>query len=252
MPAKPNKPVRPRWLRPVLSSLALLAFEFAAADGFPWLDTLDAGDEVMASGTRLMELPLGLHRLDRDAAETDATVNIAVHGWNSRGYEWVHLVKSLDGPASSIWFLRWNWDECPGAAAQALNRQLSEAPFAHAEGIRLIGHSYGGVLVATAAEQWQGAVPLEAHTIAAPLAGVGDRCPYKTPAALPGNVAFHEWRTRHQLDGAFRAMPVDPQVAELPGSRVTLLPATYNGRRLGHNWSVSWVADTLAGVAPAP
>ena len=133
-----------------------------------------------------------------------------------------------------------------------MNERLSQAPFPDLDRVRLIGHSYGGVLVAASAERWQGSVPLEVHAIAAPLAGVGERCPYRTPSMLPPEVAFHEWRTRHQLDGAFRSMPVDPQVIELPGSNVTRLPATYNGRRLGHNWSVSWVADMLPGIRQVP
>jgi len=37
----------------------------------------------------------------------------------------------------------------------------------------------------------------------------------------------------------------DPQVIELQGSKVVRLPKTYNNRRLGHNWSLSWVADQL-------
>ena len=248
------------WHRPMrsicrLGVFATLLLAFAAhqalADGFPWLDTLDSGDEVRASGTRLIALPLDLHRLDRDDG-SPTTATIAVHGWNSAGYEWVYLLKTLDEAESSTWFWRWDWNGCPGQAAHALNERLSTAPFTELERIRLIGHSYGGVLVAAAAERWQGTVPLEVHAIAAPLAGVGDRCPYRTPEALPPKVAFHEWRTRHQLDGAFRRMPTDPQVIDLPGSNVTRLPATYNGRRLGHNWSVSWVAETLAGRTPDP
>jgi len=235
----------------VLAALLAAATQHAFGDDFPWLDTLDAGDDVRASGARLIALPLDLHRLDRDDG-SPSTATITVHGWNSAGYEWVHLLKTIDDAESSTWFWRWDWNGCPGTAAAALNERLSQAPFTELDRIRLLGHSYGGVLVAAAAERWHGSAPLEVHAIAAPLAGVGDRCPYRPPAALPPKVAFHEWRTRHQLDGAFRSMPVDPQVIELPGSNVTRLPATYNGRRLGHNWSVSWVADMLAGRTPSP
>lgn len=234
----------------VFAALLAVAAQ-ALADGFPWLDTLDAGDDVRASGARLIALPLNLHRLDRDDG-SPTTATIAVHGWNSEGYEWIYLLTALDDAESSTWFWRWDWNGCPGAAAGALNERLAMAPFTELDRIRLVGHSYGGVLVAAAAERWQGSASLEVHAIAAPLAGVGDRCPYRTPTALPPKVAFHEWRTRHQLDGAFRRMPVDPQVIELPGSSVTRLPATYNGRRLGHNWSVSWVAEKLAGRTPSP
>ena len=229
--------------------LAVLLAVGAAADGFPWLDTLDAGADVRDAGAKLIALPLGLHRLDRDDG-TPTAATIAVHGWNSSGYEWVHLLKTLDAGDASIWFWRWDWNGCPGGAAEALNARLAEAPFNALQRIRVIGHSYGGVLVAVATARWQSTVPVEAHAIAAPLAGLTDRCPYRTPEALPENATFHEWRTRHKLDGAFRNMPVDPQVVEIPGSGVTRLPSTYNGRRLGHNWSVSWVADTLTGRKP--
>lgn len=227
--------------------VALLVAAPALGDGFPWLDTLDAGGEVRASGSRLMALPHGLHRLDRDGGET---VTVAVHGWRSEGYEWVHLLKSLDGAETSVWFYRWDWNGCPGPAAAALVERLGEAPFRDMARVRVVGHSYGGVLAAAAAAQWPGTVELEVHAIAAPLAGVGERCEYRTPSALPENVAFRQWRTRHELDGAFRAMPEDPQQVDIPGAETTLLPATYNGRRLGHNWSVSWVADVLAGKKP--
>ena len=229
-----------------------LCVPLAADDSFPWIDTLDGGADVKASGAKLIALPMDLHRLDRDDGTVGKVANIAVHGWNSGGYEWVHLLKTLDDADASTWFWRWDWNGCPGVAADALNERLARAPFTDLDRIRLVGHSYGGVLVAKAAERWRGSTALEVHAVAAPLAGVGERCPYRTPTALPPTVAFHEWRTRHQLDGAFRSMPTDPQVVELPGSSVTRLPATYNGRRLGHSWSISWVADTLAGHAPKP
>ena len=54
-----------------------------------------------------------------------------------------------------------------------------------------------------------------------------------------------EWRTQHELDNAFNRLPEDPQVVDLPDSVVIRLPAKYNDRRLGHNWSISWVAEKL-------
>ena len=59
------------------------------------------------------------------------------------------------------------------------------------------------------------------------------------------NVNFFQWRTIKELDGAFQDLEYDPQVIELQGSRVVRLPKTYNNKRLGHNWSLSWVADQL-------
>ena len=37
----------------------------------------------------------------------------------------------------------------------------------------------------------------------------------------------------------------DPQVIEIKDSTVTRLPETYKGNKLGHNWSISWVADEI-------
>ena len=233
--------------------VALASIACAAADDFPWLDALDAGSGVKESGERLIALPHGLHALEPDS-ESAALVSVAVHGWASRGYEWVYPMQTLnvsDDENTAMWFYRWNDKGCPGPAAAALIKLLGEARFA-GKRLRLIGHSYGGVLVAMAAQLWATAEPLEVHAVAAPLAGVGSRCSYETPNALPPGVAWFEWRTRHELDGAFRAMPVDPQAVKIAGAKVTRLPETYRGRRLGHNWSISWVADTLAGRTPEP
>ena len=59
------------------------------------------------------------------------------------------------------------------------------------------------------------------------------------------NVTFFEWRTQKKLDGMFNNLESNPQIIDLKGSKVTLLPDTYKGRRLGHNWSISFVADEL-------
>ena len=235
----------------IVASLAFSAISVPADDGYPWLDSLRAEEDVREAGARLIALPEDLHRLDQ-RGDSPGRATVAAHGWNSAGYEWVHLLANLDNADTSTWFWRWDWNGCPSEPAQALIDRLAEAPFDGMERIRLIGHSYGGVLVTIAAERWRGGNTLEVHAIAAPLVGVGDRCAYRSPTVLPANVEFHEWRTRHELDGAFRGMPVDPQVVDIPGSQVQLLPATYNGRRLGHNWSVSWVGDKLAGKTPAP
>jgi len=41
-------------------------------------------------------------------------------------------------------------------------------------------------------------------------------------------------------------MAVDPQIANIPNSTVIELPPQFkDGRRLGHNWSISWVIDNM-------
>ena len=70
-----------------LVALLVLCVPLAADDSFPWLDTLDSGADVKASGAKLIALPMDLHRLDRDDGTVGKIANIAVHGWNSSGYE---------------------------------------------------------------------------------------------------------------------------------------------------------------------
>ena len=91
-------------------------------------------------------------------------------------------------------------------------------------------------------------LPIEIHTIAAPLKGLGSRsllCKYKTPVQVPKKSSLFEWRTIKKMDGAFQNLNYDPQNVEIIGSKVTRLPDTYNNNKLGHNWSISWVADNL-------
>jgi hypothetical protein len=58
-------------------------------------------------------------------------------------------------------------------------------------------------------------------------------------------VAFFQWRTQKELDGAFKDLEINPQAINLKGSKVYELPDLYKGNRLGHNWSISFVADEL-------
>jgi len=68
-------------------------------------------------------------------------------------------------------------------------------------------------------------------------------CNYSPITKINTNSTLFEWRTQHQLDSAYKDSPVNPQNIEIFGSSVTVLPDTYKGNRLGHNWSISWVAD---------
>lgn len=219
------------------------------------LDRLHDGDGAKASGAALMALPLGMHRLDTAEPEPVHAV-IGVHGYDSGGYEWVHPLKVLGGDGKArVFFHRYDWNQCPEPVAAALGRTLDELLAAEPElgSIQLVGHSYGGVVAALVASQYRGRVPLVADLVASPLAGhpgLSGSCSYAGAVAPPvgAPVTLRQWRTRKELDGAFSDLDVDPQVVELPGE-VTVLPETYQGHRLGHNWSISWVADHLMGGA---
>ena len=115
--------------------------------------------------------------------------------------------------------------------------------------IILLAHSSGGLLVVAFAEAWEMDFPLQIHSIAAPLAGMGiftSICNYEVPNNLRENIELHQWRTIKELDGAFSDLDYDPQVVKILKSKVTRLPETYKGNKLGHNWSISWVADELS------
>lgn len=236
-------------IRIILVCLLLLAGCSDADETYPWLNELDDGAEVKHSGKRLMALPEGLHALEPQVAAASILL-VGVHGYASGGYEWVYPLKTLDNDDTVTYFYRWDFNGCPNPAASSLiesiGKILTDSP--GIELVRLLGHSYGGVLVATIVNEWRYQTPVEVHAIAAPLAGMTglkQRCEYSPPVAIAQNVQFFQWRTQHALDGAFKDMPVDPQVIELDDSAVTRLPDTYRGKRLGHNWSISWVADTL-------
>ena len=48
-----------------------------------------------------------------------------------------------------------------------------------------------------------------------------------------------------KIDFAFNNLDYDPQVIDFKESLVIRLPEKYRGNRLGHLWSISWVADNI-------
>lgn len=200
-------------------------------------------------GRQLMALEHGLHRLDKSAGDEPSTLVIGVHGYASRGLEWVYPLATLDSENTSTYFFRWDFKGCADNGAQVLLSEIKElSGTREIDLIKIFGHSYGGVLAAILAGKWPLDMSVEIHTIAAPLSRIGrraSRCNYKAPGSLKSNVTLRQWRTIHELDGAFKGLARDPQIVEIPGSSSIRLPETYRGRRLGHNWSISWVADNL-------
>ena len=111
-----------------------------------------------------------------------------------------------------------------------------------------MGHSYGGIVVSYIVENWSNKIMLEAHIIASPLRGTAaliKRCNFEELIKIKNNVVLFEWRTQQELDNAFKGFETNPQDINISGSYVTTLPDIYKGNRLGHNWSISWVADQI-------
>ena len=225
----------------------------AAEEGFPWLSELDAAEDVKASGKRLVELPYGLHALE--PAEPNASeLFVGVHGWRSEGYEWVFPLQEINDDSRHMYFFNWNTNEdrCQLAVIEeiqeAIQAELNDQP--SYTSVSVIGHSLGGMVVAQLSDAWRGDVPLTIHAVAAPLAYLNEpddeACPRALPQRQRKDVRFIQWRTRIELDNAFNRLDQNPMIVDILDSIVVELPETYRDRRLGHNWSISYVAEEIA------
>jgi hypothetical protein len=229
--------------------LSILFTSCTAERPYPWLEGLDADKEYLDSGVNLMAVEFGLNSLEIKK-NTESHLLIAVHGSNSLGYEWIYPLQTLDNEETLTLFFRWDDNGCPAPSFKILNEQINQIldQNNNVNGITIMGHSYGALLVSMFAESWSNDIPVEIHAIAGPLADIYNInfiCDYQQPRFISTNLRFYEWRTQKHLDGAFKDLDVDPQIINLQDSIVTRLPENYRGRRLGHNWSISWVADEL-------
>jgi hypothetical protein len=216
----------------------------------PTLDTFEAEKDVFESGKSLISLPFDLHDLEEVAVDQN-TLLIGVHGSNSRGYEWIYPLQRLNNDGNMVSFFRWDDDACPNPSMSSLLSLIKEKfnNNPNLNKVILLGHSYGGLLVVAFAKAWDMDVPLQIHSIAAPLKGMGiinSICDFELPNIVENNIELHQWRTIKELDGAFSDLDYDPQVVKILKSKVTRLPETYKGNKLGHNWSISWVADEIS------
>ena len=211
------------------------------------LNDLSAEISVKTLGQRLIDLPYGLNDLEQSADDSQE-IFIAVHGGSSEGYEWIHPIRKIDTKQKHMYFYRWPDNGCFQGSAEELVNEIynllnQDNSF---KKVILMGHSYGGILVTDVLKHWNVVTPLEVHVVASPLLGttmLKSICGYEPIKIIPKNSLLFEWRTQHQLDSAFKDLSVDPQQINIKGSLVTVLPDTYKGNRLGHNWSISWVAD---------
>ena len=119
--------------------------------------------------------------------------------------------------------------------------------------INMFGHSYGGVIVTTLADD-EFNVTMDIHSLAAPLAGhtrLEKNCTdYPRFDNLISTNNLYQWRTVHKQDGAFKDLNINPQVIDIDNSKILQLPAVFlDGGRLGHNLSITGVMDQYFSVA---
>ena len=217
----------------------------------PSIQLEDLSDDISVKklGERLIDLPYGLNALESSEEEAQE-IFIAVHGGSSEGYEWVYPIKTIDTKQKQMYFYRWPDNGCFQSSAEALANEIKTLLSQNNsfKKVSLIGHSYGGILVTHVLKLWNSTTPLDVHVVASPLLGTSmlkNICGYTPIETLPNNSSLFEWRTQHQLDNAFKDLLEDPQQINIKGSLVTVLPDTYKDNRLGHNWSISWVADEI-------
>lgn len=211
-------------------------------------DALKMGDELKNTGKMLQEKPMGFHRVKFENTNLD-TVFIAVHGHSSNGYEWVYALQKMAESTHQTFYYRWDWNNCPGPASKELKLAI-DSLISNETGIKHIivfGHSYGGVIVSNLADDHFN-ITMDIHSLAAPLAGhtrLEINCPdYPRFDHLVLTNNLFQWRTVHRQDGAFKNIEVNPQLIDIKGSEVFQLPSTFsNGKRLGHNRSISWVMN---------
>ena len=206
-------------------------------------------EPVKKLGHRLINLPFGLNTLEPSSEEAQE-IFIAVHGGSSEGYEWIYPIKAIDTRQKHMYFYRWPDNGCFQDSAEKLSNQINDIlnQDKSITKVSLMGHSYGGILVSHVLKHWKATTPIEVHVIASPLLGTSmlkNICGYEPIEKILYNTALFEWRTQHQLDNAYKNLSEDPQQINIQGSQVTILPDTYKGNRLGHNWSISWVADEV-------
>ena len=203
---------------------------------------LDYETEFLESGKRLMNLDFGIH--DLESNQEAKAIIIAIHGGDSRGFEWIYPLQIIDNELTKTYFFRWDTTKCPQKTIPILMKEISAIK--DIEKITILGHSYGGILSSLLLNEIE-AIETEIHVIAAPLGSsdIKKYCGYKHPTSKNNNVSYYQWRTIKKLDYAFSSFDYDPQLIDFKESSVVRLPRQYRGKRLGHLWSISWVADNI-------
>lgn len=242
---------------PIVEATARVESSVTGVTSFD-IEVFGEGTEITESGRLLMDQDYGVIELKDCAAMNDSVLVMTVHGYESRGYEWITGLKNLAEYYGSIYFYRYDWEQCPEVAAADLAVEVKRI---HKAGkykkVVIFGHSYGG-MVSVLAASGLGKLKTDIHVVAAPLAGFPgllEQCDQLTYDD-DDNLTYPKWdesirifqhRTVHAQDGAFRELPTDPQDVDLPFYRSDELPPTMDGHRLGHNWSVTWVLDKHVG-----
>tara|TARA_B100001287_G_scaffold233451_1_gene204856 strand:- start:75 stop:836 length:762 start_codon:yes stop_codon:yes gene_type:complete len=208
-------------------------------------------------GKDLVAMPFGMQLLEANNADADELV-IGIHGGNSEGYEWIYPLWQLNQEFNQVFFYRWNDKRCANANNANLVNHLDSLLdiYPNVEEIKILSHSYGGThllysldLIEQRIANKNQNLKIEMHFIASLLSPpllLRLGCQFKTDFKDEYSMDIYNWKTIQEIDGAFRNYRKDPQEISISSASQTRLPETYNGRKLGHNWSISWVADQIS------
>ena len=207
-------------------------------------------------GQDLMKMPYGLKQVNKSDNLAE-TLIIGIHGSNSEGYEWIYPLWKLNNNFTKIYFYRWNDEQCANKDNHILINSLAKAlqDNPNIQNIKVLAHSYGGLyllhslaLIEEFLETQSRPLKTEIHFIASLLSPpklISSGCNMDDNFKDAYSMTIYNWKTIQSLDGAFRNYAKDPQDLKAPFNIETRLPSSYNGRKLGHNWSISWVADQI-------
>ena len=76
-------------------------------------------DGPFIAGENLTKLKPGLHFLENNNEQQTELV-IAVHGWQTEGFEWVYPLINLNKESNRVSFFRWKTNGCPNKATNEL------------------------------------------------------------------------------------------------------------------------------------
>lgn len=234
--------------------ISLVAFCSIITRGFD-LDNFNQAN-ALELGQDLIKMPYGLHQVNKSNNLAE-TLIIGIHGSNSEGYEWVYPFWKLNNDFTEIYFYRWNDGQCANKDNYILINDLAKAlqDNPNIQNIKVLAHSYGGLyllhslaLIEEFLETQSRPLKTEIHFIASLLSPpklISLGCNMDDNFKETYSMTIYNWKTIQSLDGAFRNYAKDPQEIKAPSNIETRLPSSYNGRKLGHNWSISWVADQI-------
>ena len=89
------------------------------------LENFNLDKDVFVSGASLMNFSFGLHDLEEIRQYQD-TLLIGVHGSNSRGYEWIYPLQTLNENKNLVSFFRWDDDGCPDPSIDTLLKLIKD------------------------------------------------------------------------------------------------------------------------------